>query len=54
MMWSWVYVLPPNGKLNPMLIGSVIASSPIVSPKAVQIVGLLHATGVWEDGSIHE
>ena len=34
-----------------MLIGSVIASSPMVSPNAVQTVGLLHATGVCVDGS---
>jgi hypothetical protein len=35
-----------------MAIALVSASSPIVSPKPVQIVGLLHATEACPDGSI--
>ena len=41
MMFSWVYVVPPKVNGNPMSMGAVIESSPIVSPKAVQSVGLL-------------
>ena len=35
-----------------MLIGAVMASSPIVSPKPWQSEGLLHTAGVWPEGSI--
>ncbi len=38
--------------MKPMLIGAVMASSPIVSPNPLHCVGLLQVTGVCPDGSI--